>query len=149
LTQGSAVTLRGTGPNGQPQTLSFTPPGGPMSPIEAGQAMQLAGQILASQGLVDPTPEQIRAAFLGGTLSTANGIVAVRGVLQGRGTPAVSAIGSTVGTSASPILGTSASPTFSTSASPLFGTSNTPTVNGASTSPNGPPSPAAQLQGRR
>lgn len=149
LTQGSTVTLRGAGPDGQPQTLTFTPPGGAMSALEAGQAMQLAGQLLAAQGLINPTPEQIRAAFLGGTLSTVNGIVAVRGVLEGRGTSAVSTIGSTVGTSASPITGTSASPSVSTSASPRFGTSNTPIVNGASAGPNGPPSPAAQMQGRR
>jgi hypothetical protein len=163
LTQGSAVTLSGTGPSGQPQTLTFTPPGGPMSALEAGQALQLAGQILAAQGLINPTPEQIRVAFLGGTLSTGNGIVAVRGVLEGRGTPAVSTIGSTVGTSASPIIGTSASPIVSTSASPLFGTSDSPARNtsvsplfgtsntpgGAATGRNGPPSPAAQIQGRR
>lgn len=143
LTSGRPITLTGTAPTGAPAQLTFGVPGGPMSAAEASQTLQFASQVLASQGIVNPTPEQIRAALLGGTVTTASGNVALRGVLEGRG-PGQTAI-STSGTSNSPTFGTSNSPAFGTSNSP---TSGTPAANGGTAS-NGPPSIAVQLQGRR
>jgi hypothetical protein len=144
LTSGTPITLTGTTPAGVPSTLTFGVPGGAMSPLEATQALQFAGQLLASQGIVNPTPEQVRAALLGGTVQAASGqTVSLRGVLEGRGTAQ---------TAVSPGVGTSFSPSFNTSNSPIIGTSNSPTTpipSSASAGSNGPPSPAAQMQGRR
>ena len=135
LTQGGAISLRS--PSGQ--TVTFTTPGGTMSALEANQTLQLANQLLVSQGITNPTPEQIRAALVGGQVATAFGTkVQLRGVLEGRASPA--------------------SPTFTTT-NPTFTTSN-PTLTGANpaftgrsstgaSAPNGPPSPAAQMQGHR
>jgi len=39
-----------------------------MSLFEANQALQLARTLLAQQGILDPTPEQLRAVLLGGVL---------------------------------------------------------------------------------
>lgn len=129
LTTGTPIRLTGATP-AAPAALTFQVPGGPMSEFEATQAIGFAGQLLAAQGIVNPTPQQIRAALVGGTVLAPSGVVALRGVLEGRGT-AQTAV-STFGTSFSPTVGTSASPSFGTSAGP-----------------NGPPSIAAQMQGRR
>lgn len=145
LTAGAPITLAGSTPAGAPTTLTFRVPGGPMSQFEAAQALGFAGQLLASQGIVNPSAEQVRAALLGGAVRTPAGTIAMRGVLEGRGT-AQTAIST---------FGTSFGPTVSTSASPVFGTSFSPTLNpvqpGATgaAGPNGPPSIAAQMQGRR
>jgi hypothetical protein len=145
LTNGTPITLTGTTPAGQPTSVTFTAPGGAMSALETTQMLQFASQLLASQGIINPTPEQIRAALLGGTVQSATGqAVSVRGVLEGRGA-AQTAVSSPVGTSFSP--------TVNTSASPIVGTSNSPVVGNPGTAPgalgNGAPSPAAQMQGRR
>jgi hypothetical protein len=80
-----------------------------MNAFEVNQALQLASALLAQQGILDPTPDQLRVALVGGTLSGVNGAgVPVRGVLQGR------------------VRNTSESTVLNTSASPFFGTSNTP-----------------------
>jgi hypothetical protein len=127
LTTGRPITLTGTTATGTPTSVTFTAPGGPMNAFEASLALQFAGQLLASQGIVNPTPEQIRAALLGGTVTGPAGPVALRGVLEGRGTAqtAISGFGTStspaVNTSASPILGTSASPTTVPGASPSTG----------------------------
>jgi hypothetical protein len=85
LRTGTPITLSGAGANGVAQNITFTAPGGPMSPFEAQQALALANQSLALQGILSPTPEQIRTALLGGTLTASGGnLVAVQGVLQGR-----------------------------------------------------------------
>jgi hypothetical protein len=89
----------------------------PLSDFEVNQALQLAGNLLAQQGILNPTPEQVRIALLGGTLTATNGaVVGVQGVLQG----------TLRNTSDSALLGTSNSPLFGTSDSPALGTSNTP-----------------------
>ena len=89
----------------------------PLTDFEANQALQLAGNLLAQQGILNPTPEQVRVALLGGALTTTNGaVVGVQGVLQG----------TLRNTSDSPFFGTSNSPFFGTSDSPVLGTSNTP-----------------------
>jgi hypothetical protein len=148
LTQGTPITLTGTTPAGAPTSLTFQVPGGRMSPLEASQMLQFAGQLLASQGIVNPTPEQTRAALLGGTVATPNGNVALRGVLEGRGT--VQTAVSNPGTSFSPTVNTSASPVFGTSFSPTFPTPGLPgSASAGGSDRNGPPSPAAQMQGRR
>ena len=85
LQRGTAITLTGTAPNGAPQTITFTAPGGPMTAFEANSALQLASQSLALQGIISPTPDQIRAALVGGTVTASGGnVVALQGVLQGR-----------------------------------------------------------------
>ena len=109
LTQGTAATLTGTTSTGVTQTTTFTAPGGPMNDFQVTQALQLASTLLAQQGIFNPTPEQLRAALVGGNLVTSGGTsVPVQGVLQGR------------------VRNTSESPFFGTSNSPLIGTSNTP-----------------------
>jgi len=79
-----------------------------MSLFEANQALQLASTLLAQQGILDPTSEQLRVALLGGNLGPAAGNVAVQGVLQGQ------------------VRNTSDSRIFGTSDSRAIGTSNTP-----------------------
>lgn len=97
LTQGTPVTLTTAA-----GTVTFTVPGGPMGAVEVNQVLQLASALLAQQGIVNPTPDQIRIALLGGTLVGINGAsVAVQGVLQGRIT----------NTSNSQVTGTSNTPT--------------------------------------
>lgn len=146
LTSGQPITLTGTTPAGAPSTLTFRVPGGPLTPLEAAQALQFAGQLLASQGIVNPTPEQTRAALLGGAVAGTGGPVVLRGVLEGRGTVQTAVSG--FGTSFSPIVNTSASPIFGTSFSPTFPTPSAPGAPAAA-GPNGAPSIAAQMQGRR
>lgn len=128
LTSGRPITLTGTSAAGTPATLTFGVPGGPMTPLEASQALQFAGQLLGSQGIVNPTPEQVRAALLGGPVTGTGGTVSLRGVLEGRGSAQTAVSG----------FGTSFSPTF-----PAPGTAAT------ASAPNGAPSIAAQMQGRR
>jgi hypothetical protein len=63
--------------------LTFTPPGVPLCADETKQALQLAAELLASQGIQDPTPEQLRAALIGGAVATPSGAkVLLRGVLE-------------------------------------------------------------------
>lgn len=93
-------------------SVTFTPPGGPLSAFEVNEALQLASLLLAQQGILDPTPEQLRVALLGGNLGT----VAIQGVLQGR----------LRNTSDSRLVGTSNSRVVGTSNSLVAGTSNTP-----------------------
>lgn len=89
----------------------------PLNDFEVNQALQLAGNLLAQQGILNPTPEQVRVALLGGTLTATSGaVVGVQGVLQG----------TLRNTSDSPFSGTSNSPLFGTSDSQALGTSNTP-----------------------
>jgi hypothetical protein len=174
LTRGGPITLNATTSTGAVQSLTFSVPGAPLSPLEASQAIQLANQLLAQQGIFNPTPEQIRAALLGGSVNTGTNSVALRGVLQDRGTvsTAPSPIGTsfsgavntsnspvgvstsasrTADTSASPVVGTSNSPTATTSASPAANTSASPVfgTSSAAGASTGAPSPAAQMQGRR
>lgn len=121
LAQGTPVTLSGAG-----GSVTFgAPPGPPLSPFEVNQALQLAAVLLAQQGIVDPTPQQLRAALFGGNLATASGaVVALQGVLQGR----------VRNTSDSPIgASTSDSPLFGTSDSRAVGTSNTAPAAGPGT----------------
>jgi hypothetical protein len=88
-----------------------------MNEVQIAQSLQLAATVLAQQGILDPTADQLRAALFGGTLVTSTGrAVALQGVLQGQ----------VRNTSDSPTVNTSASPSFHTSASPTVNTSATP-----------------------
>ena len=112
LSTGSPVTLTSTTSTGATQTMTFTPTPRPLSAFEANQALQLATTLLAQQGILNPTPDQVRVALLGGTLLSATGTsVAVQGVLQ-----------TALITSTSPLINTSNTPGFVT------GTSNTPSA---------------------
>lgn len=88
-----------------------------LSTFEVNQALQLAGVILAQNGIVAPTAEQLQLALVGGNLLLPNGaVVPVQGVLQGRlpagGIPTAST------TATLPTTGTSTTfPSTSTSAS--------------------------------
>lgn len=80
---------------------TFSVPGGALSGDETKEAIRMASALLAAEGIHEPTPEQLRAALVGGTVTTADKrSVALRGVLEGRTRP----------TSASPAQATSASP---------------------------------------
>jgi hypothetical protein len=103
---------------------TFSPGRGPMSAFEVNQTLNLAAAALAQQGILNPTPEQLRVALLGGNLTTAAGTqVAVQGVLQG----------SVRNTSETSLLGTSDTR--------LLGTSDTASAGG--TNPTPPAQPAA------
>ena len=133
LSSGVGVTLATSGAGGTPQNVTFAPTGGRLTDFEVNQALQLAGTLLAQQGVLNPTADQLRVALFGGTLPGLNGgSVLLQGVLQGqlRNTSDTSGVSS----SASPTTSTSASPTASTSASPVIGTSASPVLS-TSTSP--------------
>ena len=135
LARNTAVTLPGASGN-----VTFAAPGRPMSTFEINQALQLANVLLAQQGIVNPTAEQLRAALLGGTLGTAAGSVQLQGILQGQ------------------VRNTSDSPLFGTSDSRAVGTSNTPPTvaaspraltiaPGATRAPAAPPAASAPTAG--
>jgi len=77
LRNGSVVTLtEGT------TSVEFLPPTRPMGYGNVTRALDLARRQLSAAGIANPTPEQLRAAMIGGTVSTANGDVALQGVLR-------------------------------------------------------------------
>ena len=131
LRQGTPITLTGA-VNGVQQTVTFTPNTGPLSAADANQALQLAAQTLASVGITSPTPDQIRAALVGGAIQVAGGNLTLQGALQGR----------TTNTSNSSVFGTSNSPTV---ASPII--SSPPSISsgaGATAAPIVGGTPAIQ-----
>lgn len=81
LGEGSAVRLDTPGK----ASVSFTAPGGPLPAEAVGEALQMAADLLAAHGIRNPTPAELRAALVGGSVTSASGAsVALRGVLQGR-----------------------------------------------------------------
>ena len=77
LRNGSVVTLtEGT------TSVDFLPPTRPMGYGNVTRALDLARRQLSAAGISNPTPEQLRAAMVGGTVSTANGAVNLQGVLR-------------------------------------------------------------------
>jgi hypothetical protein len=126
LTLGRPITL--TSATGQ--AVTFTVPGGPMTVTEAAQALQLAQVLLAQQGILNPTPDQIRAALLGGTVTGINGAVQIAGVLAGRSLNTSASAAGTTSATPPAMLNTSASRTPLTSATPpaAIGTSNSPAI---------------------
>jgi hypothetical protein len=118
LATGTGLTLVNTSPGGQSVALPQT--NLRMSELEITQSLQLAAALLAQQGILDPTAEQLRTALFGGSIVTASGrAVPLQGVLQGR----------VRNTSDSPSVNVSASPAVNTSASPFFGTSDSRPAN--------------------
>jgi hypothetical protein len=91
-----------------------------LSQFEANQALQIAAVILAQNGLITPTAEQLQTALVGGNLLLPSGqIVPLAGVLQGR-LPAAGAISPQIPTPTAPTAGT-----------PQFGNAPTPASNAA------------------
>ena len=128
LATGSGLALVNGTRTGQTVLLPQT--GLAMNETEIAQSLQLAAVLLAQQGILDPTADQLRAALFGGTLVTSAGrTVALQGVLQGR------------------VPNTSDSPTFNTSASSPVNTSATPTPVNTSVTPTRTP-PAAASAGQ-
>jgi len=142
LATGTGVTLATTTSAGTAQNVTFTPTGGRLSDFEVNQTLQLAAALLAQQGVLNPTAEQLRVALFGGTLVASNGTsIPVQGVLQGRvrntsdSTIANTSASPSVNTSASPLAITSASPGVSGSATPVTGTSGPSSAGATSSSP--------------
>ena len=79
LRTGTAVTLSeapppGTGP--APTPLTFDVPTKPMGYGNVSISLALARQQLANLGVTDPTPEELRAALVGGTITIGSGATA-------------------------------------------------------------------------
>src|SRR5262245_12273808 len=79
LRKGGDVTLTGSG-----ETATFTSPTKPMGYGNITRALDLAQRRLAASGIADPTPKEIQAALMGGTVTGPNGQVTYEGVLQMR-----------------------------------------------------------------
>jgi hypothetical protein len=160
LATGTGVTLA-TGSGGTTQNVVFTPTGVRLSDFEVNQALQLAGALLAQQGVLNPTADQLRVALFGGTLVGTNGAAfPLQGVLQGQlrntssGTAGITSVSPLTNTSNSSLAGTSNSSLAGTSNSPIAGTSNSPvaaspgassaggTTTGAPLVPRGATAPA-------
>lgn len=89
LRHAAPITLTGVAPQGGTAvTTTFTPPTHPLGHGNVFISLALAQRQLASQGIIRPTPEQIRAALMGGTIITGTGTavrtVTLPGVLQMR-----------------------------------------------------------------
>ena len=87
LRQGSEINLHPDGaqplPNGN--SVSFTPSTRPMGYGNVRIALSLAREQLAQNGVTQPTPEQLKVALEGGTLTTGPGTTTqLPGVLQMR-----------------------------------------------------------------
>lgn len=87
LRRGTPVTLTASSATG-PSPVTFTPPTRPMGNGNVEISLALAQQRLAGLGVTQPTPEQIRTALVGGTITTGSGAtartVALPGVLTQR-----------------------------------------------------------------
>lgn len=83
LRQGQPVTLASTGADGQVTTTTFTPSTRPMGHGNVVHALSLAQAQLAAQGITQPTPEQIKVALAGGTITTGTGATAQTTTYQG------------------------------------------------------------------
>lgn len=76
LRNGTEITLTGGGTK-----TTFDVPTRPMGYGNVTRSLDLASRQLASYGITDPTPSEIQAALVGGTITTANGPVTLDGVL--------------------------------------------------------------------
>ncbi len=135
LKEGRSITLKPVSPGGAP--VIFTPPGGPMSDVEVAQALKLASELLASQGIYDPTPEQVRSAIVGGRVQIAGGqSVLLRGVLEGRAQATAASSGKATSESAATAQRSDSAASGHTSDSPAAGhTSDTPKTGHTSDTP--------------
>ena len=83
LRHDAPVTLSSTVAPGGPQSVTFDPPTRPMGFGNVRRALTLARAELRAAGIANPTPQQIQAAMMGGTVTSADGkAVALKGVLQ-------------------------------------------------------------------
>ena len=87
LRSGGPITLTSAGAAAQAQgagTVTITPPTRPMGYGNIYLALSLAKQQLAAQGITSPTPQQLQAALMGGTVISGNPpqTQTVQGVLQ-------------------------------------------------------------------
>lgn len=84
MRNGTVTTLTTpSGANQQPSSVSFVPPTRPMGNGNVYISLALAKQQLASIGITQPTAEQIKAALVGGTITTGTGTTARTVVLTG------------------------------------------------------------------
>jgi hypothetical protein len=137
LATGTGITLTSAGTR---QNVVFFPTGVRLSDFEVNQSLQLASTLLAQQGVLNPTADQLRVALFGGTLAGTNGAaVPLQGVLQGQlrntsaGATGLTSTSPPTITSTSPLTNTSTSPLTNTSDSAIAGTSNS-SVAGTSSS---------------
>ena len=73
LRNGTSITLTGADAKGTTTSTTFTPPTGKMGYGNVYTSMALARQNLAAVGITNPTPEQLQAALVGGTVTTSTG----------------------------------------------------------------------------
>lgn len=89
LRNGAPITLTRTTPSGTPgaapvtTTATITPPTGKMGFGNVFISLALAKQELSQRGIAKPTPEQLRAALLGGSITAGSGATATSTNLQG------------------------------------------------------------------
>jgi hypothetical protein len=80
LRDGEKVTLKSGS-----KTTTFTPPTGKMGIGNVNHSLALAEASLKEYGITDPTPQQLEAALMGGSITTKSGdTVKLAGVLQMR-----------------------------------------------------------------
>lgn len=85
LRSGSTITLTEPGAlPGSSGSVSFVPPTRPMGHGNTFITLSLAQQQLAGMGVTNPTPEQLQAALVGGTITTPSGATTTTGILQMR-----------------------------------------------------------------
>jgi hypothetical protein len=90
LRSGTPITLTTASSTGgtSPTALTFDLPTRPMGHGNVFISLALARQQLASNGITDPTPQQIQAALTGGSITTGSGgmaqTIALEGVLNQR-----------------------------------------------------------------
>ena len=139
LATGTGTTLTTAGTR---QNVVFSPTGVRLSDFEVNQTLQLAGTLLAQQGVLNPTADQLRVALFGGTLAGANGAAfPVQGVLQGQlrntssGTTGITSTSPLTNTSDSSVAGTSNAAAAGTSDSSVAGTSNSAVAGTSNSSP--------------
>jgi len=77
MRRGSSITLTEGA-----ESVTFAPPTRPMGYGNITRAIDLASRQLSTAGIAEPTPEQVQAALMGGTVSTPKGDVTLQGVLQ-------------------------------------------------------------------
>ncbi len=89
LRNGTPITLTRTAPSTTPGTTPVTttttinPPTGKMGFGNVFISLALAKQQLSQAGITQPTPQQLQAALLGGTVTTGSGTTATTTKLQG------------------------------------------------------------------
>lgn len=79
LRTGGSITLVGSG-----ETTTFLSPARPMGYGNITRALDFAQRQLAASGIKDPTPTELQAALMGGTVTGPRGRVTYEGVLQMR-----------------------------------------------------------------